>query len=238
MQQKAIIICESIYHGNTIKIAQAMAHRLSCQIMGYDEAIQANLESYEVIGLGSGIYFTRHHPKLFDVIKKLKPDQKVFVFSTRGNPRVGKYHQAIHEALKNHGIKNYGDFSSKGYDRTGPFVIFNGGNKGRPNEVDLEKADQFIKQKFPDYAFKDPKAPKGKNVYIDKERCKNCQACISICPMEVFELQNQNVRVKNELDCTHCSLCVNACMSHAIAIQHSTKELIGIAIRHKDRKSL
>lgn len=237
MNERVIIVCESIYHGNTFKLAASMAKRLECKVIDFEEALKNDLSSYEVIGLGSGIYFTEHHPKLMRVAEKLNDQQKAFVFSTRGNPKLGKYHQALTQKLHNQGVKICGEFSTKGYDRTGPFVIFNGGNKGRPHEADLMKAEKFIMNILPEYVYKTHEIPKGRNVFVH-ESCIGCKKCIEVCPMYVFEMNNHKATVVNERDCTHCSLCVENCNQHAISIHHTKKELIQIAIRHKDKKGL
>ncbi len=237
MNEKALIVCESIYNNNTIKLASAMASRLECKIIGFDEALETDLTSYKVIGLGSGIYFKEHHPKLMKVVEKLNDQQRVFVFSTRGNPKLGNYHEAIKNKLNEQGVKICGEFSTKGYDRTGPFVIFNGGNKGRPHEADLMKAKKFVARVLPQYVYEEKETPKSRNVFVHRE-CVGCAKCVSVCPMGVFEIKNNRATVKNELDCTHCDLCVTNCQKHAISIKHSNKELIQIAIRHKNKVGL
>lgn len=237
MNEKVLIICESIYNQNTMKLANAMANRLECKVIGFDEALQTNLDSYKVIGLGSGIYFGEHHPKLMEIAERLNDQQRVFVFSTRGNPKLGKYHEAIKSKLSLKGVKLCGEFSTKGYDRTGPFVIFNGGNKGRPHEADMMKAERFVMKLLPQYVYAEYETPKSRNVFVHRE-CMGCAKCVSICPMNVFEIKNNKAIVKNELDCTHCSLCVTNCPKHTISIKHSTKELIQIAIRHKNKVGL
>ncbi len=70
MNHKCLVICESIYNNNTLKLAKAMAQTLGCYCVTVDEALALNLNEYETIGLGSGIYFGKHHPKLFQVAQR------------------------------------------------------------------------------------------------------------------------------------------------------------------------
>ena len=141
MNHKCIIICESIYNDNTLKLAKAMSQTLGCSCITTDEALALNLAEYETIGLGSGIYFGKHHPRLFEVVEKLNSvHQKFFIFSSRGNPFLGKYHQPLKEALRGKGKTIIGEFSVQGYDETGPWVIIGGGHRGKPDEKDLKKA--------------------------------------------------------------------------------------------------
>ena len=237
MNHKAIVICESTYHGNTMKVAKKLAERLECDVIGFDEALGSNLEQYEVIGLGSGIYFKMHHPKLLEIASKLNDKQKVFVFSTHGSPFLGKYHKPLKDVLKAHQVPLVGEFDCKGYDNTGPFIIVNGGNKGRPHEGDLMKADRFIKAILPSYCYEDLKTSIGKYVEIH-DGCINCKKCIKVCPMHVFEVREHQVNPTFEDQCTHCNLCVEACPKHAISIHHSFKSAIGIAFKHKDKVGL
>jgi hypothetical protein len=51
MNHKCIIICESIYNDNTLKLAKAMAQTLVVNCITADEALLLNLDDYETIGL-------------------------------------------------------------------------------------------------------------------------------------------------------------------------------------------
>jgi hypothetical protein len=115
MKNKCIIICESIYNDNTLKLAKAMSQTLGCSCITADEALVLNLAEYETIGLGSGIYFGKHHPRLFEVVEKLNSGhQEFFIFSSRGNPILGKYHQPLKEALRGKGKTTIGEFFCSG----------------------------------------------------------------------------------------------------------------------------
>ena len=141
MNHNCIIVYESIYNGNTEKLAKTMAQTLGCHFIKSQEALKADLSQYKTIGFGSGIYFGCHHTAIFEVVKKLdRSEQDVFIFSSRGAPVLGKYHQPIKELLNEKRKKIVGEFSVRGYDETGPWVIIGGGNVGKPDEKDLKKA--------------------------------------------------------------------------------------------------
>jgi len=56
------------------------------------------------------------------------------------------------------------------------------------------------------------------NVEVDLKKCNGCGECVDICPMEVFELQdNKSVPVKPE-ECIGCESCDEACEQEAITI--------------------
>jgi len=61
---KIIIVYMSISHGNTEKVAQAMAVALNADVTKADQITPEMLRTYDVVGFGSGIYFGRHHKQL------------------------------------------------------------------------------------------------------------------------------------------------------------------------------
>jgi 2-oxoglutarate ferredoxin oxidoreductase subunit delta len=63
-------------------------------------------------------------------------------------------------------------------------------------------------------------------VYIDKELCKSCKICISVCPKNVFSITNKvnkkgynYVEASNEKDCIACKKCEMSCPDFAIFIE-------------------
>ena len=237
MNHEAIIICQSLYRGNTRRLAKAMAYTLGCRVISTDEARQMDLSTYKVVGLGSGIYFTSHHPELIEITEMLGENQRAFVFSTRGAPMVGAYHRAMKHALKHQNVQVIGEFSTKGFDCTGPFILIGGGNKGRPNERDEQKAMRFVKRILPQYTVDDTAAEKGHFVSIN-QNCIACGTCVSVCPMQVFAFEEEHVKPTSELDCIHCGMCQRACPERAIAVRHGAFDAIRIAKRHAQRTGL
>jgi len=264
MNSNAIIIYVSFYNNNTLKLAKTMAQTLGCSYITADKALNMNLDAYETIGLGSGIYFGQHHPKLFEIASKLSEiPQNVFLFSSRGNPFLGKYHQPLKDALNRKTKNIIGDFSVRGYDGTGPWVIIGGGNKGKPNEKDLKKAIRFIHNKLPQHCMPDyylqlksklPISEGRSNVYhininsksillsgdrvtFNHYNCNGCGKCVSICPLGIIQLENSKPISKNELDCTLCRLCLVNCKQRAIELHFNWRDAISVAKRHEKRKS-
>ena len=53
---------------------------------------------------------------------------------------------------------------------------------------------------------------------VDPEKCEGCEECVDICPMEVFEMQNDKSVVVNGEDCEGCESCLEVCESGAITV--------------------
>lgn len=265
MNHKCIIICESIYNNNSFKLASAMAQTLGCRLITADEAHSYNLNDYQTIGMGSGIYFGRHHPKLFDIVMQLDSGQQdVFIFSSRGNPFLGKYHMPLKAVLRQKNKNITGEFSVRAYDETGPWVIIGGGNKGKPNEKDLKKAMRFAQTTMPQHCMPDfylqvqNKLPirEGKpNMYVvgangssvlvcgdrvsfNHNNCNGCGKCATVCPLAIIQIEDRKAVSKSELDCTLCNLCVANCRQRAISLHYNWRDAINVAKRHAQKTTL
>ncbi|NOQ27262.1 MAG: hypothetical protein GQ564_18020 [Bacteroidales bacterium] len=265
MRNESIIIYESIYNGNTKKIAQAMAQVLGCRSINSTNAMNIDLNQYKSIGFGSGIYFGCHHPLIFKVAEKLDmSEQDVFLFSSRGNPRLGKYHEQLKKLLVEKGKKLLGEFSVKGYDGTGPWSIIGGGNCGKPNERDLKKAAKFLQDHMPQYCVPDcykqiktrlsvkegkvntytvslgetQVVLKGDLLTFNQNDCIGCGKCVDICPLGIIDMKEGKAFSLKELDCTICQLCEKNCKERAINLHFNWRDAIKVAIRHGKRKSL
>ncbi|MDF1549514.1 MAG: flavodoxin domain-containing protein [Bacteroidales bacterium] len=265
MENKCLIVYESIYNGNTEKLARVMAHKLGCRFIRTKKALTEDLSQYKTIGFGSGIYFGSHHPDIFEVAEKLDHSaQDVFLFSSRGAPILGKYHQPLKNLLVGKGKKVVGEFSVRGYDETGPWVIIGGGNCGKPDEKDLKEAVKFVQRRLPQYCVPDyykkigKKSPiregfintyrlfednkevllKGDFVTINHSLCNGCGKCLKVCPLKVFELNDNKAVPQKELDCTLCRLCEINCVKRAISLHYNWRDTIKVAIRHGKKVSL
>jgi flavodoxin len=141
---KALIIYESIHHGNTEKIGKVIGEELNGDIIKISNVNENTLSEYELIGFGSGIYYGKLHKNIFDFIDGLKliENTKAFVFSTSGRGKIG-YNKLVEEKLKEKNFKVIGSFTCKGYDTFGPFRLFGGIAKNRPDNNDFEKAKDF-----------------------------------------------------------------------------------------------
>ena len=256
---KTIIIYVSTYQSNTLNIARSMASELSASLATTLEAEKIDLSDYDLIGLGSGINFAQHHRELLSFAKshELK-NRNIFIFSTRCRPFLGKYHQALKKILSNKGGNLIGEFSCRGFDRTGPWVAIDGYNKARPNEKDIFRAKLFasnmrrrmhplaefskMKKHIIDKTDGSPiyKHPSndnkiaGKTTLLNITTCIHCMKCVNLCPMHVFEIKEyENSKVilpTKDSNCIQCQTCSGNCPTNSIFINESLINGIRIAI--------
>ena len=141
---KTLIIYESIHHGNTEKIGKIMANSLKADIVKTNDVNINTLSKYDLIGFGSGIYYGKLHKNILDLINNLQTlsNKKAFVFSTSGQGKT-KYNKLAEEKLKEKNFDVIGSFACKGYDTFGPFKLFGGIAKGRPDDNDFKNAKDF-----------------------------------------------------------------------------------------------
>ncbi len=143
---KTLIVCVSQHHGNTKKIADAMAAVLDAEVRRPDDVNVEALAEYDLIGFGSGIAFGKHYQRLLRWVEMLPAlDKKAFVFSTRGASRQGSHHRALKGKLEEKGLTVVGEFSCRGFDTYGLMKLIGGIARGRPNEHDLRNAEEFAK---------------------------------------------------------------------------------------------
>ncbi|MBL7054788.1 flavodoxin family protein [Candidatus Woesearchaeota archaeon] len=148
-----LIICQSIHHGNTMKVAKVIAGQLNADIKKPSEVKPADINKYDVIGFGSGIYNGKHHISQFKLVENLEvqKNKKAFIFST-ASICYKKMHEPLRQELISKRFDIIDEFICKGFINYSFIKYFFGGlNKKRPNEKDLSKAKDFalkIKDSF------------------------------------------------------------------------------------------
>jgi flavodoxin len=145
---KTLIIYISVHHGNTEKVAKAMANILDATLLQVKQANTSMLEQYDLVGFGSGIYFGKHHESLLDFVDKLPMlrNKKAFIFSTSGLRKIWFIHnfdKPLKERLQRKGFDIIGEFSCRGLDTYRATKLVGGINKGRPDAKDLKQAEDF-----------------------------------------------------------------------------------------------
>jgi flavodoxin len=147
---KSLLIVYSYHHHNTEKIANVIADVLGARIEYPDKVIPEEIAEYGLIGIGSGIYYGKHHESLLSLADRLPQvsSGKVFLFSTAGitgAQKIARDHSALREKLQSKGYTVVDEFGCKGFN-TNSFLKYIGGmNRGRPNAEDLHQAEEFAR---------------------------------------------------------------------------------------------
>jgi len=145
---KSLIILFSYHHNNTEKVANVIAKVLDAQIQTPRQTDPDELQGYDLIGFGSGIYDEKHHRAILELADKLPQvtDKKAFIFSTSammGKDKVAKDHSTLREILQSKGFTIVDEFACKGFNTNSILRYLGGMNKGRPNAEDLKHAEKF-----------------------------------------------------------------------------------------------
>lgn len=147
---KSLIIYCSEYKNNTEKIARIFAEKADCELVNIKDIRDINIENYNLIGFGSGVYRESLSPKVFRLVDQLNLQGKsVYVFSTSG---VGMkfYNNRLIKLLQSKGAICKGSFSCKGsfiareFTNKNIFDILGKLSQGHPNDRDYKKAQKFI----------------------------------------------------------------------------------------------
>ena len=58
----------------------------------------------------------------------------------------------------------------------------------------------------------------GWEVIVDQEKCTGDAECVDVCPVEVYELQNNKAFPVNMEECLRCESCIEVCEQDAIEV--------------------
>jgi flavodoxin len=158
MSVKSLVIVHSYHHGNTARIARAMADALGADVKTAGDVRPEELRECDLVGFGSGIDSGRHYKPLLDLADALPQaaGRRVFIFSTCGVPAsmfgeryIKNYaeesHAALRKRLVSKGYRVAGEFNCAGFNTNSFLKYFGGVNKGRPDAGDLEHAAAFAR---------------------------------------------------------------------------------------------
>jgi NAD-dependent dihydropyrimidine dehydrogenase PreA subunit len=57
------------------------------------------------------------------------------------------------------------------------------------------------------------------SVEVNAEKCVSCGECVEVCPVEVFELQDEKSVPVNAEECLGCESCIEVCEEGAIIVE-------------------
>jgi len=139
---KILIVYRSYHRMNTQKVARAMAEATGATLATVDEIRPEDLDGYDLVGFGSGIYGGKHHRDLFALVERMPPkEREVFVFSTSGGTSE-EHHRALRSALAGKGCRIAGEFRCRGEYRLLRVITW---NRGHPDETDVTDARTFAR---------------------------------------------------------------------------------------------
>ena len=146
---KSLLILYSYHHNNTQKIANVFTQVLKAQIKTPKQIKLQELQNYDLLGFGSGIYGAKHHKSLLNLADKLPQatNKKAFIFSTSaltGKDKIADDHSLLKKKLQSKGYIIIDEFQCKGFNTNSFLKFFGGMNKGRPNTEDLKNAEEFV----------------------------------------------------------------------------------------------
>ncbi|MFE3190641.1 flavodoxin family protein [Nocardia sp. NPDC059240] len=139
---KALIVCVSVSHGNTRRVAEAMGEVLEATVVEPEQVVIDELGDYDLVGFGSGIFNQRFHPRLRNFVRSLPKQQrgKAFVYVTSGfPPQIWQMTRLV----RGRGFEVVDTFSVRAFDTWAPLRLVGGINKGKPDAADLEAARVF-----------------------------------------------------------------------------------------------
>lgn len=140
---KTAIVYYSRHHGNTKKVLDAITEKFDVTLIDVTQNPEPELESYDLIGFASGIYYSKFHKIILQVAEQHLPRmKKVFFIYTCGADKES-YTAAITKVVKQKCADILGQYGCLGFDTFGPFKFIGGIAKGRPDENDLQQAVQF-----------------------------------------------------------------------------------------------
>lgn len=146
MYKKVLIVCASVHHNNTFKVANVIREELDAKIIKPNEVSLEIISEYDLIGFGSGIYNRKHHNSIFKLIDELEVQQHkdAVIFSTSTVP-FKAIHKELRRRLSEKGFNVIEEFACKGFMDYSFTKYFGGLNKGRPNDEDLRIACEFAR---------------------------------------------------------------------------------------------
>lgn len=144
---KTLIVCVSVSHGNTGRIARAIGDELGADVLEPEKVSPAHVPAYDLVGLGSGVYAETFHPRLWRFVLSLPRSSgtPVFLFATSGGPELWwrPAAWALGRLLRAKGYRMVGTYSCRGYDTWLPLRLIGGINRGKPGTAELASAKQF-----------------------------------------------------------------------------------------------
>ena len=143
---KTMIIYFSSHHGNTKKLAEAIAAAdTDVEICEVSDAKDLNLSEYDRIGIASGIYAGNFGKPIMKYAEEKIPKGKDVFFLYTSAMKLNSHTAGIRKLAELCGWRVLGEYGCRGYNTFGPFKLVGGTSKGHPTREELDGAAAFYK---------------------------------------------------------------------------------------------
>jgi flavodoxin len=141
---KTAIVYLSTHHGNTKKLAEAIAAVHNITLIDGTKEGTINLTGYNCIGFAAGIAYGSFYPEMLKLMQNSLPEgKKVFFLYTCGSKHKS-YTKAAVKIANEKGCTVLGEYGCLGFDTFGPFKLVGGIAKGHPNADEIAAAVEFF----------------------------------------------------------------------------------------------
>ena len=141
---KTLILYESLHHGNTKKLVDAIAAEYPVEICDARQ-FEGDLSAYDAVGFASGIAFGKVYTELFSIaVDKMPFGKDLFFIFTAGTP-IGDPFKEIKQVAAERECRIHGAYCCRGFDTFGPLRLIGGINKGCPTEEDIRGAVDYYR---------------------------------------------------------------------------------------------
>ena len=142
--EKAVIIYASTHHGNTRKLAEAIANQYCLDLIDATKQQAANLSAYDLIGFASGIDFGKFYNCVEQFLEQNLPENKRVFFLYTCARVSSRFTETIRTAAHQKGAIILGEYGCRGFNTYGPWKLIGGMNKGHPSAEEMQEAVQYF----------------------------------------------------------------------------------------------
>ena len=146
MMNQTVIVYASVHHGNTRKLAEAIAARLGVDLIDANAQQQADLSRYALIGFASGIDFGRFYGTVERFLEEHLPEGKKVFFLYTCAKTGGDFTKSVRTLALERDAVLMGEYGCRGYNTYGPLKLIGGMNKRHPTESEIEAAVSFYEE--------------------------------------------------------------------------------------------
>lgn len=148
-KSNVLIIYYSKHQNNTLKLCQNLKDKYNFDMVNVNDVSHDLIRQYQTICFASGIYGFSFPKEIKDFITNENLNNKnVFIIYTCASNYHGYDRPIIKRINMFDNVTYLGTYSCLGYTTYGPFKLFNGIHKQRPNNDDILNCFKFVEDKI------------------------------------------------------------------------------------------